>query len=329
TFRWDSEASIKAHVHCVIVGFSAAVNNAPKKLYSTDRMQLVENINAYLIAAPDIFIESIKKPISSVPEMMKGSSPVDDGNFFFDDAEYSVFIANEPLSQKYIKKFYGAREYLHNINRWCLWLDNISPKELKNLPNVMKRITAVREFRLSSSKEATRKYADYPTRFMEMRQPTTDYILIPRHTSENRKYIPFGFMSCDIICGDANNMIPQATLYHFGILTSNVHMAWVRAICGRIKSDYRYSNDVVYNNFPWCNPTDEQRAKIEQTAQAILDARALYPNSSLADLYDEVAMPPELRKAHQANDRAVMAAYGFDMKTMTESSCVAELMRMY
>ena len=329
TFRWDSEASIKAHVHCVIVGFSAAVNNALKKLYSTDRMQLVDNINAYLIAAPDIFIESIKKPISSVPEMMKGSSPVDDGNFFFDDAEYSVFIANEPLSQKYIKKFYGAREYLHNINRWCLWLDNISPKELKNLPNVMKRITAVREFRLSSSKEATRKYADYPTRFMEMRQPTTDYILIPRHTSENRKYIPFGFMSCDIICGDANNMIPQATLYHFGILTSNVHMAWVRAICGRIKSDYRYSNDVVYNNFPWCNPTDEQRAKIEQTAQAILDARALYPNSSLADLYDEVAMPPELRKAHQANDRAVMEAYGFDVKTMTESSCVAELMRMY
>ena len=329
TFRWDSEASIKAHVHCVIVGFSTAENNAPKKLYSTERMQLVDNINAYLIAAPDIFIESNKKPISPVPEMLKGSSPVDDGNFFFDDEEYSAFIADEPSSQKYIKKFYGAREYLHNINRWCLWLDNVSPKELKNMPNVMKRITAVREFRLSSTKEATRKYADYPTRFMEMRQPTTDYILIPRHTSESRKYIPFGFMSCDIICGDANNMIPQATLYHFGILTSNVHMAWVRAICGRIKSDYRYSNDIVYNNFPWPTPTDEQRAKIEQTAQAILDARALYPDCSLADLYDEVTMPPELRKAHQANDRAVMAAYGFDVKTMTESSCVAELMRMY
>lgn len=329
TFRWDSEASIKAHVHCVIVGFSTAENNAPKKLYSTERMQLVDNINAYLIAAPDIFIESNKKPISPVPEMLKGSSPVDDGNFFFDDEEYSAFIADEPSSQKYIKKFYGAREYLHNINRWCLWLDNVSPKELKNMPNVMKRITAVREFRLSSTKEATRKYADYPTRFMEMRQPTTDYILIPRHTSESRKYIPFGFMSCDIICGDANNMIPQATLYHFGILTSNVHMAWVRAICGRIKSDYRYSNDIVYNNFPWPTPTDEQRAKIEQTAQAILDARALYPDCSLANLYDEVTMPPELRKAHQANDRAVMAAYGFDVKTMTESSCVAELMRMY
>lgn len=329
TFRWDSEASIKAHVHCVIVGFSTAENNTLKKLYSTERMQLVDNINAYLIAAPDIFIESNKKPISPVPEMLKGSSPVDDGNFFFDDEEYSAFIADEPSSQKYIKKFYGAREYLHNINRWCLWLDNVSPKELKNMPNVMKRITAVREFRLSSTKEATRKYADYPTRFMEMRQPTTDYILIPRHTSESRKYIPFGFMSCDIICGDANNMIPQATLYHFGILTSNVHMAWVRAICGRIKSDYRYSNDIVYNNFPWPTPTDEQRAKIEQTAQAILDARALYPDCSLADLYDEVTMPPELRKAHQQNDRAVMQAYGFDVKTMTESSCVAELMRMY
>ncbi len=329
TFRWDSEASIKAHVHCVIVGFSSAENNTLRKLYSTERMQLVENINAYLIAAPDIFIESNKKPISPVPEMLKGSSPVDDGNFFFDDDEYSAFIASEPSSKKYIKKFYGAREYLHNIKRWCLWLDNVSPKELMNMSKVMKRITAVREFRLSSTKEATRKYAEYPTRFMEIRQPKTDYILIPRHTSENRKYIPFGFMSCDIICGDANNMIPQATLYHFGILTSNVHMAWVRAICGRIKSDYRYSNDVVYNNFPWCNPTDEQRSKIEQTAQAILDARALYPDCSLADLYDEVAMPPELRKAHQANDRAVMQAYGFDVKTMTESSCVAELMRMY
>lgn len=236
TFRWDSEASIKAHVHCVIVGFSSAENNTLRKLYSTERMQLVENINAYLIAAPDIFIESNKKPISPVPEMLKGSSPVDDGNFFFDDDEYSAFIASEPSSKKYIKKFYGAREYLHNIKRWCLWLDNVSPKELMNMSKVMKRITAVREFRLSSTKEATRKYAEYPTRFMEIRQPKTDYILIPRHTSENRKYIPFGFMSCDIICGDANNMIPQATLYHFGILTSNVHMAWVRAICGRIKS---------------------------------------------------------------------------------------------
>ena len=192
----------------------------------------------------------------------------------------------------------------------------------------MQRIAAIKEFRLKSSKEATRKYADYPTRFMELRQPKTDYILIPRHTSENRRYIPFGFMSSDIICGDANNMIPNATLYHFGILTSNVHMAWVRVVCGRIKSDYRYSNDIVYNNFPWCNPTPEQKATIEKTAQAILDARAKYPDCSLADLYDETTMPPELRKAHQANDFAVMAAYGFNRK-ITESECVAELMKRY
>ena len=218
---------------------------------------------------------------------------------------------------------------MHNINRWCLWLEGISPAELKTMSNVMQRVTAVREFRLQSTKKATRKYADYSTRFMEIRQPKTEYILLPSHSSENRKYIPIGFVDPDIICGNANLLIPNATLYHFGILTSNVHMAWVRAVCGRIKSDYRYSNDIVYNNFPWPTPNDEQKAKIEKTAQAILDARALYPDSSLADLYDEAAMPVELRKAHQANDRAVMQAYGFDVKTMTEVSCVAELMKMY
>ena len=219
--------------------------------------------------------------------------------------------------------------YLHNINRWCIWLKNANPSELSKLSEIKKRILAVKEFRLSSSKEATRKYADYPTRFMELRQPTTSYILIPRHSSENRKYIPFGFMSEDVICGDANNMLPNATLYHFGVIISNVHMAWIKAVCGRIKSDFRYSNDVVYNNFPWCSPTDEQKAAIEHTAQMILDARAKYPDCSLADLYDETTMPPELRKAHQLNDKAVMQAYGFDYKTMTESECVAELMKMY
>ncbi len=330
TFRWDSEASIKAHVHCVIVGFSTASNYKQKQLYYSERMQLVDNINFYLIEAPTVFVESNKKPISQVPEMLKGSSPVDDGNFFFDDEQYADFIKIEPQAQKYIKKFYGAREYLHNINRWCLWLEGVSPAELKNMPNVMKRISAVRDFRLASSKEATRKYADYPTRFMEVRQPTTDYILIPRHTSENRKYIPFGFMTNDVICGDANNMIPQATLYHFGILTSNVHMAWVRAVCGRIKSDYRYSNDVVYNNFPWCKPTAEQKKKIEETAQAILDARKLYSECSFAEMYGEkMYLFPKLLQAHQANDKAVMQAYGFWGKFNTESACVAELMKMY
>lgn len=329
TFRWDSEASLKAHVHCVIVGFSVAPNNKPKIIYSSDRPLIAENINTYLLNAPNIFIESRKKPVAAVPEILKGSSPVDDGNFFFTDEEYNEFIKAEPQSKKYIKRFFGAREYLHNIRRWCLWLVGVSPAELKTMPLVMQRLTSVKNFRLSSTKSATQKFADYPYRFMELRQPTTDYILIPRHTSENRKYIPFGFMSAEIICGDANNMLPQATLFHFGVLTSNVHMAWVRAVCGRLEMRYRYSNDIVYNNFPWCNPTEKQKAKIEQTAQAILDARALYPDCSLADLYDEVTMPPELRRAHQANDKAVMQAYGFDVKTMTESACVAELMKMY
>lgn len=329
TFQWNSEALLKAAVHCVIVGFSCISASKKKQLYSSDKMQLVENINFYLVEGPTIFIESNKKPIAQVPEMLKGSSPVDNGNFFLDDEQYADMIKLEPQSQPYIKKFYGAREYLHNINRWCLWLDGVSPAELKNMPMVMTRVSAIRDFRLSSSKEATRKYAEYPTRFMELRQPNTDYILIPRHTSENRRYIPFGFMSMDVICGDANNMIPNATLYHFGILISNVHNAWMRVVCGRLKSDYRYSNDIVYNNFPWPTPTEQQKAKIEQTAQAILDARALYPEASLADLYDEVTMPPELRKAHQANDKAVMQAYGFPVKDFTESDCVAELFKMY
>ena len=329
TFRWDSEAHVKAHVHCVIVGFSCIPSIIPKRLYTSDRLQIVDNINAYLFEAPDIFVSSNKKPLCAVPEMLKGSSPVDGGNFFLNDEEYKEFIQQEPLSEKFIHKFLGAREYLHNVSRWCLWLEKATPSELKKMPMVMKRVTAVKQFRLASTKEATRKYADYPTRFMELRQPDTDYILIPRHSSENRRYIPFGFMSEDVICGDANNMLPGATLYHFGVLISNVHMAWVRAVCGRIKSDYRYSNDVVYNNFPWPETSDEQRTKIEKTAQAILDARALYPDSTLSDLYDDVTMPSELRRAHQQNDKAVMQAYGFSIRNTTESICVAELMKMY
>ena len=328
TFRWDSEANSKAHVHCVIVGFSTAPNNKPRLLFEGDGVKECENVNAYLAEAVDVFVESHKCPLSEVPEMLKGSSPVDGGNFFLDEFEYAEFIQKEPQAQKYIKRFYGAHEYLHNGKRWCLWVQNISPNEIKAMPKVMERITAVREFRLQSSKAATRKYADFPMRFMELRQPTNNYILIPRHSSENRRYIPFGFMNSDVICGDANNMIPDATLYHFGVLTSSVHMAWMRAVAGRLKSDYRYSNDIVYNNFPWCEPTEAQKVAIEQTAQGILDARALYPDCSLADLYDETTMPPELRKAHQANDRAVMKAYGY-APTLTEPEIVADLMKRY
>ena len=330
TFRWDSEASLKAHVHCVIIGFSCAKNDKSRIIYDGERKIEVENISPYLLNTPTVFVESRKKPLSDVPEITKGSIPVDNGNLIIEAEDYEDFIAHEPSAVKYIHRFLGAREFLHNLPRYCLWLEGASPKEINQMPLVRERIAKVREFRLLSPKAATRNFADMPTRFMEIRQPKDNYILIPSHSSENRRYIPMGFMSPEVICGNANLMIPKATLYHFGILESNVHMAWMRVVCGRIKSDYRYSNDIVYNNFPWPNPTDEQKAKIEQTAQAILDARAKYPDSSLADLYDELTMPVELRKAHQENDRAVMQAYGFPVKaSFTESQCVAELFKLY
>ncbi len=331
TFRWDSEANIKAHVHCVIIGFSTASTQNPQ-IYVSGRTEIVSHINFYLMDAPDVFVESRKKPLCEVPEMIKGSSPVDGGNLLLEKQEYEELIAKEPEAEKYLRKFLGAKEYLHNEARWCIWMPEFNPQELSKLSIIRERVQKTREFRLLSTKEATRKYAEYPTRFMELRQPKVNYILVPRHSSENRRYIPFGFLSEDIICGDANSMIPRATMYHFGVVASNVHMCWIRAVCGRIKSDYRYSNDIVYNNFPWPNPNDAQKARIEQTTQAILNARALYPDSSLADLYDEVTMPPELRRAHQENDRAVMDAYGFTKGTearTNESACVAELMKLY
>ena len=261
---------------------------------------------------------------------MFGSMP-NDGGFLsdFSREERDNIVARYPTSAKMFKRFLGATEFLHNKERYCLWLKDILPAEIKSVPPILEAVEKVKELRENSNREATRKLAEYPTLFGEIRQPQGYYIIIPRHSSQNRKYIPLGFVSSDVICGDANFLISDASLYEFGILTSNVHMAWVRVIAGRIKSDYRYSANIVYNNFPWPTPTDAQKAKIEQTAQAVLDARALYPDSSLADLYDELTMPPELRKAHQNNDRAVMQAYGFDVKTMTESSCVAELMKMY
>ena len=329
TFRWDSEASIKAHVHCVIVGFSCAPNTKQKELYSSERLQLVDNINAYLICAPNVFIESRTQSICSVPQMVYGNKPTDGGYLFLSPDEYEELIIKEPSALKWVRQIYGATEYINNKARYCLWLVGISPAELRNSPFIRERVEKVREFRLSSTKEATRKSADTPTLFQEIRHPDSEYIIIPRHSSENRKYIPFGFVNPEIIVNDAVQIIPSATLYHFGVMMSNVHMAWTRAVCGRIKSDYRYSKDIVYNNFIWCEPTAEQKAKIEETAKAILDARALYPDCSLADLYDELTMPPELRKAHQANDKAVMQAYGFWGKINTESECVAELMKMY
>ena len=328
TFTWDSEASIKAHVHCVIVGFSIADNTAPKRLYDGDRFQIAKNISPYLIDAPNVFIDRRKKPLCSVPSITKGCQPTDGGNLIIETDEYEDFIKREPNAVKYIKRLVGAKEYINGLDRWCLWLVDVSPKELRSMPLVMERIERVREMRLNSTDKATRKLAETPTVFRETYNPDT-FIIIPSASSENRRYIPLGFLGKDTISTNLNLIIPDATLYHFGVLTSNVHMAWMRTVCGRLKSDYRYSKDIVYNNFPWCSPTEEQRAKIEHTAQMILDARAKYPDCSLADLYDEAVMPPELRKAHQLNDRAVMEAYGFWGKLNSESECVAELMGMY
>ncbi|MDE6672496.1 MAG: N-6 DNA methylase [Ruminococcus sp.] len=327
TFRWDSEANLKAHVHCVIIGFSTMNNNSLKKLYNSENFQLVKNISPYLVNADNILIERRKKPVCDVPPITKGCQPTDGGNLIIEDTDYADFIKKEPKAKKYIKKLVGAKEYINNLNRYCLWLVGVSPSELRSMPLVMQRIEKCREMRLNSTDKATQKLAETPTTFRETYNPDT-YVIIPSTSSGNRRYIPMGFLDKNTISTNLVLIVPNATLYHFGVLISNVHMAWTRCTCGYLGTSYRYSKDIVYNNFPFPNPTPEQRERIEHTAQAILNARALYPDCSLADLYDELTMPPELRKAHQANDFAVMTAYGFDKK-ITESECVAELMKMY
>lgn len=330
TFRWDSESSLKAHVHCVIIGFSVSPNNKLRQLHiSENECKQVENINGYLIDAGNIFVESRSNPVCNVPSMGVGSQAIDDGNYMFTDEQKDDFIKLEPKSKEYFHRWFGADEFINNKVRWCIYLGDCSPNELKSMPHCLERISLVKQFRLNSKRSQTLKAADWPHRFAMTVIPQSNFLLVPRVSSERRRYAPIGFMSPDNFVNDAVQIIPNATLYHFGVLTSNVHMAWMRAVCGRLKSDYRYSKDIVYNNFPWPEVSEEQKAKIEQTAQAILDARALYPDSSLADLYDEVTMPPELRKAHQLNDRAVMAAYGFPVKDFTESDCVARLLSLY
>lgn len=328
TFKWDSEASLKAHVHCVIVGFSKAENSCEKRVFDNGSVKIAKNISGYLVEADNIVIESRKKSICDVPKIGIGNKPIDGGFYLFEEKEMLAFIEKEPQSKLYFRKWIGSKEFINGFFRYCLWLGDCSPKELRSMPECLKRVESVKKFRLNSSSAGTRKIADKPTHFHVENMPKSNFVLIPKVSSENRRYVPMGFLTPDILCSDLVFIIPDAELYHFGVLTSNVHMAWMRTVCGRLKSDYRYSKDIVYNNFPWCNPTPEQKAKIEKTAQAILDARALYPDCSLADLYDETTMPPELRKAHQANDFAVMAAYGFDRK-ITESECVAELMKRY
>ncbi len=329
TFIWDSEASIKAHVHCVIVGFSTAPNYKPKQLYSSERFQLVDNINFYLIEAPNVFVQSRNKPVCDIPSMTTGNRPADGGHLIIENDEIDEFLKKEPQARKYIKNLLGSEEFINNKKRWCLWLVGANPAELIKMPEVMKRVELCRQDRLQGAPDR-QKLADTPTLFRETMNPTS-FMLVPKVSSERRKYVPIGFFDENTISTDLNFIIPDAQIYHFGILTSNVHMAWMRAVCGRLKSDYRYSRDIVYNNFPWCNPTTEQKARIEQTAQAILDARALYADCSLADMYGEkMYMFPKLLQAHRENDRAVMQAYGFPVRNdFTESMCVAELMKMY
>ena len=335
TFKWTSDSLQQAAVHCVIIGFSQ-VNNPEKKLFTNSSFIKVKNISPYLTETSNVLIESRNKPICNVPQMKFGNQPRDGGNFIFSDDEYQELIKANPQLSKWFRPYIGANEFINNIKRWCIWLKHASPVEIRNNKFIYDRVNAVREFRESSNAKTTQGYAKVPHLFAQLTQPDgVPYIIIPRVTSERRRYVPIGFMSPNEISSDAVQIIPNASLYDFGILTSNVHMAWMRTVAGRLKSDYRYSAKIVYNNFPWPEVTDSQKEKILKTAQAILDARALYPDSSLADLYDELTMPKELRRAHQANDKAVMEAYGLTKivdgkKTwLTESETVARLFELY
>lgn len=329
TFIWDSEANQKAHVHCVIIGFSRDPKITKKFIYDGPLKKEVGNINAYLIDYKNIFIGSRKHPICDVPEIGVGNKPIDNGILLFDKEEMENFIKKEPNSQNYFHEWYGAREFINNKPRYCLYLANCSPKDLRKMPACMERLNAVKEYRLKSKSPGTRRLAETPAKFHVTNIPTGDFLVIPQVSSERRRYIPIGYMHQGVLCSDKVRILPNATVYEFGILESNVHMAWMRAICGRLKSDYSYTVDHVYNNFPWPNPSEEDKRNIEAMATKILETRSKYFDSSFADLYDPLAMPSELRKAHQENDKAVMKAYGFDWRHMTESDCVAELMKLY
>ena len=330
TFKWMSEASEKAAVHCVIIGFADNHYKGKRLIYNNGTVNEATNINPYLVDAPDVLVESKGKPICSAPVMTAGNKPADGGNLLLSEGERCAIIAADPRADIFIRKYVGSKEFINGgEKRYCLWLKGVSPALYRNNAEIKRRLEAVREMRLASTAAPTRAMADKPYLFFSTPQNDKPYLCIPEVSSERRRYIPIGFMSPDIIASNKLLIIPEADLYHMGILTSNVHMAWMRTVCGRMKSDYSYSGATVYNTFPWPTPTEAQKVKIEQTAQAILDARALYPDCSLADLYDEATMPPELRKAHQQNDRAVMEAYGMPVKGTTEAACVAELMKRY
>jgi len=333
TFKWSNEAKGKAAVFCVIIGFGTKPVLKPllfdyETLTSDATCINVKQINAYLVDAPWVLLENRSVNPFGMPNMMYGSKPTDDGNFILNDEEKKQFVTEEPGASELIKPFMSAHEYLHGEKRWVIWLVDADPTKLKALPKVVERVKAVEAFRKASNAESTRSYP-YPTLFRQVTQPKTDYILIPGHTSENRHYIPFGFFDKNSIVGNSCFALPNAKPYHFGVISSLMHMAWVRSVCGRLKSDYRYSKDIVYNNFPWPeNPTEKQKQAIEEAAQAVLDARAQFPGSTLADLYDPLTMPPILLKAHQHLDKAVDVAYG-KTNFQTEAQRVAFLFELY
>ncbi|MFR7835687.1 MAG: DNA methyltransferase [Ezakiella sp.] len=329
SFVWESEANEKAKVHVVIIGFSN--KNRPEKfIYDGAGVKKANNINGYLVDGPNISITSSSTPLTkNVPIIRRGLDPVDGGNLIFTEEEKNDFLTKSKDSEKFFRPFMMGKDFIDRKPRYCLWLKDKDITEIKSNSAIMDRVKKVKEFRLSSKSEQTRRAADTPTLFYRNNDLKTDYIALPKVSSEKRKYIPIDYLSKNIIPGDKLFVSEDAEIYHFGVITSNVHMAWMRLVAGRLEMRYSYSNTIVYNTFPWPNPTIEQKERIEKTSQMILDARNLYPDSSLADLYDDLIMPPELRKAHQENDKAVMEAYGFDWRTMTESECVAELMKLY
>jgi hypothetical protein len=315
TFAWESEARGKAHVHVVVIGFGA-FEGQNKRIYDyesdseTATVSSSSNISPYLVEGGDIALQNRERPTARVPEMQFGNMPNDDGNLLLSDAEKKLLLIDEPGAYSLIRPLLSAHEYLHGEKRWCLWLKDVSPRTIRKIPEVHRRVEAVRAYRAASKREATRKLANYPTVFGEIRQPTTKFVLIPRHSSETRRYIPLSYFSPDYIASDSCLFLEDATLYYFGVLSSAMHMAWIKQVCGRLESRYRYSNKLVYNNYPWPEaPSAKQHAAVEAAAQAVLDARKKFPDETLADLYDALAMPPALVKAHADLDRAVDLCY--------------------
>jgi hypothetical protein len=330
TFKWSNEARGKAAVHCVIIGFSNKTEVSEKTIYdSAGQAVQAKNINPYLTDAPDVFIKSRSHPLCAAPEMGIGNKPIDGGNYLFTEEEKEAFIAKEPRAEKWFRLWIGSEEFIQGQRRYCLWLGDCPAEELRRLPEARKRVEAVRQYRLASRSEGTRKIAATPRRFHVENMPSGPYILIPRVSSENRQYIPMGFVGPEILASDSVHIIPEATVYHFGVLTSSVHLAWINAVCGRLEMRYRYSKDIVYNNFPWPETSEKQQGAIAAAAEKVLAAREKFPDASLADLYDPLTMPGELRKSHTALDRLVLKAYSFTRQDTPPESMVAHLMQLY